>query len=138
MCGGVEYNHQGRDFKIYFPNPYAKLPVQKKTGDVELVSWGRREGQAGNLPKGGWARKESIDKGVWRNWQPKPVKIRVHRFMEKDNQKSSHWFDLDEHHFIQGLLARCNQEQRVYVVTEIPPEGLRQIHDRWPRILMQL
>ena len=103
MCGGVQYNHEGEVKKIYFPNPYAQLPVMKKDGELALVAWGRRKQQHGGLPQGGWARQESIDKGIWQKWSPTPVKIIVDRFMEKDKERVSHWFELKEGEWIQGL-----------------------------------
>jgi len=75
MCGGVEYSWHGTMMRIYFPNPKARLPVRKKDGCIELLTWGRRKAQIGELPAGGWARHESIEKGIWNQWQPRPVKI---------------------------------------------------------------
>ena len=134
MCGGVEYTHKGSVIRTYFPNPKAQLPVRTKDGDVELVGWGRRKEQAGQLPMGGWARLESIDKGIWNKWSPKPVKILVDQFMEKDNQKVSHWFKLNDNQWIQGLMAYFDDERRVYVVT-VKPENEQAVHDRWPRVM---
>lgn len=133
MCGGVEYNHEGKVKKIYFPNPYAQLPVLKKSGAVELVTWGRRKEQEGALPQGGWARQESIDKGIWGKYSPTPVKIIVDRFMEKDKDRVSHWFDLKQGEWIQGLVAHKDDETRVYVVT-IEPDA-NAVHNRFPKVL---
>jgi len=55
--------------------------------------------------------------------------------MEKDHNKDSHWFDLEEGQFIQGMEAHYNDEKRIYVVTVEPDLLTRQIHDRWPRII---
>jgi len=33
---------EGEVKKIYFPNPYAQLPILKKDGELALVTWGRR------------------------------------------------------------------------------------------------
>ncbi len=134
MSGGVEYTWQGKMMRIYFPNPKARLPVRKKDGRIELLTWGRRKAQIGELPSGGWARHESIEKGIWDKWQPRPVKIIVDRFMEKDMEGQSHWFELTAGQWIQGLVARHKNEQRVYVVTVVP-EMPDAIHDRWPRIM---
>ena len=137
MCGGVFYNHNGQDIRVYFPNPRATLPVMTKNHEVELLPWGRRKEQAGQLPMGGWARLDSIYQGRWDKWFPVPVKLPVKQFMEKDIQGNSHWFDLTPGQFIQGLIARDKYEQRVYVVT-ITPELNDAVHDRWPRILSGL
>ncbi len=136
MCGGVYYTIEGQDVRVYFPNPSAKLPVKKKRGKIALLPWGRRKEQAGHLPLGGWARLDSIYAGRWDRWFPVPVKLVVKSFMEKDIEGHSHWFDLTKGQFIQGLIARDDHEQRIYVVT-VTPEMEDAVHDRWPRILSQ-
>ena len=133
MCGGVSYKENEKQVKVYFPVPNASLPVLNKDKSINKMTWGRRREEKGALPLGGWARHESILKGVWGKYQPIPVKIAVDAFMEKDNQKTSHWFDLAEGEYIQGLVANSGHEQRVYVVTVEPDD--KSIHDRWPRIV---
>lgn len=137
MCGGVQFNYDNQDYTFYFPNPKAMLPVVKRDGDIILLPWGRRQSQPGGLPLGGWARIESIEKGIWDKYQPKPVKIPAKQFMEKDHQEVSHWFQVTAGHYIQGLVARDGGEYRVYIVT-ITPDRLNTIHDRWPRIITSL
>lgn len=134
MCGGIFYLHEGKQVRTYFPNPNARLPVKMKPGDISLLPWGRRKEQPGALPLGGWARLESIKSGVWDKWFPIPVKIMVSQFMEKDRKGNTHWFDVTDGKWIQGLVARNSGEFRVYVVT-ITPQMPDAIHDRWPRIL---
>lgn len=134
MCGGVYYIINGEEVRTYFPNPKACLPVKKRTGEIDLLPWGRRKQQAGNLPLGGWARLDSIYAGRWDRWFPTPVKLMVSQFMEKDIEGQSHWFDITSGKWIQGLIAHCNNERRVYVVT-ITPEMEDAVHERWPRIL---
>lgn len=134
MCGGVYYSYNNQDIRVYFPNPKATLPVITKDKKIELLPWGRRREQQGNLPMGGWARLDSIYAGRWDKWFPIPVKLPIKQFMEKDIQGNSHWFDITKGQFIQGLIARDKYEQRIYVVT-ITPELENAVHDRWPRIL---
>ncbi len=134
MCGGVYYQFNKEDIRIYFPNPKAMLPVIKKDKSIILLPWGRREKQRGNLPLGGWARHESIHKGTWDKWFPTPVKIPIKQFMEKDIEGNSHWFDLTKGQFVQGLVATNRDEKRIYVVT-VTPEDTAAIHHRWPRVL---
>lgn len=134
MCGGVYYSYNNQDIRVYFPNPKATLPVITKNKKIELLPWGRRKEQNGNLPMGGWARLDSIYAGRWDKWFPIPVKLPIKQFMEKDIQGNSHWFDITKGQFIQGLIARDKYEQRIYVVT-ITPELENAVHDRWPRIL---
>ena len=134
MCGGVYYNHQGADIRVYFPNPKAMLPVRTRRGDIALLPWGRRKDQKGELPLGGWARLDSVYSGRWDRWFPVPVKLPIKQFMEKDLEGSSHWYDLTRGQWIQGLVARDGHEQRVYVVT-VEPQLADAVHDRWPRLV---
>jgi len=134
MCGGVYYTHNGHDTRLYFPNPQAKLPVRRRSGSIDLLPWGRRREQHGALPLGGWARLDSIHGGRWDRWFPLPVKLVLKSFMERDIEGQSHWFDLVEAQWIQGLVARDGHEQRIYVVT-VEPELESAIHERWPRIM---
>ena len=134
MCGGIQFTYRGSSVRTYFPNPKAVVPILKKDGNIELKTWGRRKHQLGHLPLGGWARLESIQQGVWDKWFPKPIKIIVDQFMEKDIESKSHWFELPKGQFIQGLLARYENESRIYIVT-IVPEMPDAVHDRWPRIM---
>lgn len=134
MCGGVYYISNGEEFRTYFPNPKACLPVRKRAGGIELLPWGRRKAQAGQLPLGGWARLDSIYAGRWDRWFPTPVKLMASQFMEKDIEGQSNWFDITPGKWIQGLIAHNNGERRVYVVT-ITPELEDATHERWPRIL---
>lgn len=42
MCGGGRYiAESGKDWKIYFPNPKAALPVRMLISKVEWFKWGR-------------------------------------------------------------------------------------------------
>lgn len=123
---------------MYFPSPKAALPVIKKTGEIEWVTWGRRkEEDVPNFPNGGWARLDSIKSGTWQRYQPVPVLIYVNAFMEKDGAKVSHWFDVNPDEVIQGLLTVNDNVARVYVVTTDTPPEFNYIHDRWPRLIQQ-
>jgi hypothetical protein len=136
MCGGVKYHQDGQEQVVYFPNPKAVLPVRLKSGEAELLTWGRRKGESGELPQTGWAKIESIEGHKWDRYNPHPVKIIVDAYMEKDRQGLSYWFDMKPGQFIQGLIASWNGERRVYVVTTVPTEPkYAVIHDRWPRIV---
>lgn len=134
MCGGVLYQHEEQEIRTFFPHPRARLPVVQRHGGSRLVVWGRRREENGNLPLGGWARLESIKAGRWSRWQPRPVRLSLSAFMEKDIQGQSHWFPLIAGQWVQGLLARQGEEQRVYVVT-ITPQMPDAVHERWPRIV---
>ncbi|MBK2124854.1 hypothetical protein IB691_06290 [Fangia hongkongensis] len=120
--------------KVYFPNPKALLPVLKRDGSLEYMPWGRREKQSGALPLGGWARLESLKKGMWNKYFPKHCKIIVNEFMERDKATGqTNWFTVTKGHYIHGIIAQDNGEIRLYVVTIAAQDT--DIHDRYPRII---
>jgi putative SOS response-associated peptidase YedK len=135
MCGGVEFNENGEKIKIYFPSPKAALPLLTHTGNVSWVTWGRRDVESDKMPRGGWARLDSIYAMKWKKYHPRPVIIPVSSYMEKDHDGKSHWFELGKGMAIQGLLAEYGDEQRVYVVTVDAPPEFSWVHDRWPRLV---
>lgn len=136
MCAGVLYLYQGEVVRAYFTHPRAALPVLRRCGDVQLVAWGRRQGQNGSLPLGGWARLDAIHGGRWDRFFPRPVKIPVQGFAESDIAGRVRWYDLQKNQVLQGLLARDGGVHRVYVVT-IDPVLDDAVHARWPRILFR-
>jgi len=105
MCGGVKYYQDGQEHTVYFPNPKDVLTVRLKTGDIRLISWGRRHGEEGRLPVTGWAKLESIEAHKWDRYHPHPINIAVDAYMEKDKQGLSYWFDMEPGQYIQGLIA---------------------------------
>ena len=134
MCCAVEFLLGEKHYKPYFPHPFATLPVLQKNGEVTLLPWGRRQSQPGNLPLGGWARLESIKAQTWQKYFARPVKIPLLSFAEKDIEGKTHWFTLGTGQFVQGLIARYDEEVRVYIVTMTPTDK-NAVYDRWPRIL---
>jgi hypothetical protein len=134
MPDGVMYNYDGEVRTVYFANPQAVLAVKLVDGQIKLVPWGRRKTQNGCLPMGGWARLPMIYQGKWNAHMPKPVRLPILKFMEKDFEGNTHWYDITAGFWIQGLLARESDEVRVYIVT-IAPELHTTCHDRWPRII---
>jgi putative SOS response-associated peptidase YedK len=137
MCGGVKYTDKsGKEWKVYFPSPKAAIPVLKRDGDVEWVTWGKRKEEAvNNFPNGGWARLDSVKSGKWERFHPQPVLLPVQAFMEKDHERKSHWINVMPGHAIQGLLANHENEIRLYVVTADTPAEYNWIHDRWPQLV---
>ena len=135
MCGGAMYIRDEEIQKVYFPNPKALLPVLKRDDSLVYLPWGRREKQAGQLPLGGWAQYESLKKGIWDKYFPRHVKIMVNEFMERDKATGqTSWFSVTKGSYIHGIIAHLQDEIRLYVVT-IPAHD-KDIHDRWPRIIV--
>lgn len=137
MPEAVMFKHQGKVQTVYFARPRAMLPVQLPNGETVLATWGRRQHENSEMPLGGWARLESIHGGKWSQYLPKPVRLPLTKFMKTDFENNIHWYDITAGQFIQGLLARCDNEYRVYIVT-IVPELLDVCHDRWPRIVIKM
>lgn len=139
MCGGIKYtDKQLKTWTVYFPSPKAALPVIKKDGEIEWVTWGKRkEETVPYFPNGGWARLDSIKEGKWQRFHPIPVLLPLNAFMEKDHDKVSHWFNMKPDEVIQGLLTVHDDAARVYVVTTDTPPEYSYIHDRWPRVIQR-
>ena len=136
MCSGVKYTESsGKEWKVYFPNPKAALPVAKSDGTVEWVKWGRRKEEQAPFVQGGWARSDSIELGKWERYSPVFVKLAVHSFMEKDAEMVSHWIDITQGKAIEALVLDNKAEQRIYVVTENTPPEYAWVHDRWPKLV---
>lgn len=135
MCGGARYvDRNGKDWKVYFPNPKAALPVIRGN-DVEWVRWGRRkEESVPGFVQGGWARHDSIMAGKWERYSPESVQLAVIAFMEKDANRNSHWIDVPIGMALEALIVRFDDEARLYVVTENTPPEYAWVHDRWPKI----
>ena len=72
--------------------------------------------------------------GRWDAFQPKPVKIAVHEFMEHDVMGNAHWFKVMPGQYLQGMLARHGQQMRVYVI-ELNCNAEDTFFERWPRIV---
>lgn len=134
MPEAVIFKHNGKTHTVYFARPSAMLPVCLVNGETRLVTWGCKQHENSEMPLGGWARLEAIHDGRWSLYIPKPVRLPILRFMETDYEGKIHWYDVTKGQCIQGLLARCEDEYRVYIVTLIP-ELLNVCHDRWPRII---
>lgn len=134
MPESVMYHYQGKIITAHFARPKALLPVRLHTGEIKLVTWGRRQQENSEMPLGGWARLNSIYDGKWGQYLPKPVRLPIYKFMKTDFEGRVHWYDVVKGQWLQGLLAHVDNEYRVYIVT-IVPELLDIGHDRWPRIL---
>lgn len=153
MCGGMEFRKRAhrmepgdlfaairgsgagvQDIQVFFPNPRAALLVDAER-DLWLP-WGRRKGQPGDWPEGGWARSESLTRPYWRRWAPVEIVVRPARWMEKGHDRTSHWFELREGQGILCLRLDKAPGTPLYVVTEPSAGGyLAEIHDRIPVIL---
>lgn len=135
MPDTVMYYYNSELISAHFADPKAMLPVKLKNGQIQLFKWGRHKIQNGELPLGGWARLTAIHHGQWDFYLPKPVKLPIVKFMEKDFEGHAHWYEVTQGCYIQGLLVREQNEVRLYIVT-ITPELPGACHDRWPRIII--
>lgn len=136
MCSGVRYiETTGKEWKVYFPNPKAALPIIKTDGNIEWVKWGRRKEEQAPFVQGGWARTDSLEAGKWDRYNPKHVLLAAQGFMEKDAEKVSHWIDVPKGFAIGALVIENNAEKRLYIVTEDTPPEYAWVHDRWPKLM---
>ncbi|MGA1847613.1 hypothetical protein, partial [Deferribacter abyssi] len=138
MCAGLIFRESVNktELKVFFPRPYAKIYYLNETGNKGVALWGLRnekekEELKVDLPITGWAKIESIRKGYWSRFNPAKVYIPAVGFMEKDNQKKSHWFELKDNEFILAILIKQKDAKVCYIVTQPTPKKYRHIHDRW-------
>lgn len=137
MPEAVIFRYGDKPYTVFFNQASAVLPVKLKNGENQLVKWGRRESENSEMPLGGWARLTSIKNSAhqqWNSYFPKPVKIIIDKFMEKDFEGRPCWYEVTKGKCLHGLLARYENEFRVYIVT-IDPEDLTNCHYRWPHIV---
>lgn len=137
MPEAVVYLHQGKSYTLSFTNSKAALPVKAKNDEIKVVTWGRREKENSEMPLGGWARLTDINNektNRWNMYTPKSVQIPILKFMEKDFEGNPCWYEVTKGKCLQGLIARHENEYRVYIVT-IEPEDLMCCHYRWPHII---
>ncbi|MEO8402916.1 MAG: hypothetical protein ABI597_14180 [Gammaproteobacteria bacterium] len=137
MPEAVIFHYQGKVYTVFFSRMNAVLPVKLKNGDCKLVAWGRRENENSEMPLGGWARSTAIKNNQdqrWNMYSPKPVQISIDKFMEKNFEGKACWYEITKGQCIQGLLAKEQDEYRLYIVT-VDPEDLTNCHYRWPHII---
>ncbi len=137
MPEAVVFSHQNKIYTVAFSQPHAKLPVKLKNGEHRLVTWGRRENENSEMPLGGWARLSTLKNekdNRWNLYLPKPVQIPIDKFMEKNFEGKSCWYEVTKGKCLQGLLAQIENEYRIYIVT-IDPEDLMNCHYRWPHVV---
>lgn len=71
MYGEIEARNAAKTYKVYFPSPKAAIPVLGAGGEVlGWVRWGRRKGELGASPQGGWAKLKTIEHGGWEKYKP--------------------------------------------------------------------
>ncbi len=137
MPEAIIFNYDNKIHTMYFNHAKSMLPVKLKNGEIKLLPWGRREHDNSEMPLGGWARLPNIKNNKNSQWQmylPKAVQIPILKFMEKNFEGKSCWYEIAKGQCLQGLLASQDNEYRLYVVT-IEPEDLTTGHYRWPHII---
>ena len=145
MCGGAEYTYKNPETqlvetrKVYFPQPFAKMPVFGDGGAVELLQWGKREGEDSEIPvpQTGWARESSLNSDYWQRYEPKSVLVPVLRFSEKGKLNKSRWFDMTAHTYLRGLRIDRPEKSFVYIVTNPAIGELAKVHDRMPLVVTE-
>lgn len=134
MCAGLALFREMTETRVYFPNPRARILCRTEKGEEIEAIWGRRnqrEFPDSRLPVTGWARQESVEAGKWKRYEPEPVHIPATAYMEKDTDRVSHWFELENNQFLVGMLLGWRDLRFIYVVTVPTPEEFRHIHHRW-------
>ena len=146
MCGGVSFSFSvvEEDELKHFYKP-EEISYFKKTGEVQsffwqekpalpaqigervkLFNWGNRDKNV-NLPKTGWARRESLATKKWSYLKPEFVAIPVNKGYEKRV-----WFNLN--YKILGILVKKANIQVIYMVTKEADKAYLKLthHPRMP------
>ncbi len=131
MCSGIEFDDQLH----LWQDPAVQLPVLRRDGSVQWLPWGGRHGIETRFFQGPCARLESLRAGKWQRFSPRPVKIPLTRYMERDARGRPYWVKVRPGQYLQGVLATQAGEQRVYVVTTESPAAFRHVQERWPRVI---
>lgn len=134
MCLAICYMLQERVIITHFTDTHAKIPLASQLNPEHFLSWGRRLDEPGHLPLGACLSLDKKEQGLYDKFFPKPVKIKAIKFMEMDIEGKCCWFDVTFGQYIQGLLLRDKNEQRVYVAT-FTPEKTNTPFLRWPLII---
>lgn len=134
MCSGIELQGEMH----LWADPEVRLPALLRNGGLSWLRWGERHGTKDSpFHHGPCARLESIQSNKWDHFAPRPVKIPVDRYMERDQKGRPYWVKVEPGQFLQGMIATVGGDQRIYVVTvETPPE-FAHVQPRWPRVLAQ-
>lgn len=142
MCIAIQ--HAGQIIHWKDENP--RLPLLRKDGRIEWVTWGMPHGMGSHkVPAGGCSSLDAVRSGKWKRYGARPAKIVADRFAVLDDSGTEHWVDLAPGLAIQGaLIVTDNKIQtatigtqilRVYIVTEPPsaltPGGI----EKMPRII---
>lgn len=135
MCEGVRYRSGPDILTSLFKHQRPRLPVKLKEGGYRQLPWGRRNGEPGALPFGGWAKLDAIHGGYWDRFFPIPVKIPCEYYMLLDHEGREKWYLNAMKRSIQGLLAREGHERRVYIVTVEPAIEEIDFHPHSPRLV---
>lgn len=145
MCDVIEYVRDGERMLVYFDMHHPELPVRRRCGAIDFVTWGARgdrylsddntPGYLLKFPLGGRATRESVLSGAWEKFEPRPVRIVASRFALAHPQLGPVFFALARGEYIQGLLAQTGAQRRVYIVTVDAPGQYSEQWSEWPRIV---
>lgn len=138
MCEGVRFRKNKEILTSLYRHEKALLPVMLKSGEQILLPWGRKHGQPGELPFGGWAKLDAIHGGHWDRFFPIPVKIPCLYYMLIDHEGREKWYQNVMKQKIQGLLAQGKNERRVYIVTVEPDVDMVDFHPHSPRFVTDI
>lgn len=121
--------------RVSFNNPQACLPVIRKDGGIELVSWGRRETDSLplelNFPVTGWAKIEDLwnKRSFWYRYRFKEARVPAYRFMLRGDTDQPYWFTLAPEEYLRAIVVIIHGQWRVYLITTEAP---RDLFERFP------
>lgn len=134
MCNGVEVSEEGKRWEIYAPSHIAALPVWIG-GRLEWITWGRREGEEGDSPEGGWLTEDDATHTTLnsqRGW------VSALRFLVCDAETSrseywrGQWHEVPKGYALDCIVLKSHGQRRAYIVTStIKSDG------HWPHLVQK-
>jgi hypothetical protein len=134
MCHRVIFDYQGGPRTVSFKNPYAKLPVLLRNGQLKFLPWGRREFHQCPFPLGSSICLKEIKAGKFDTFFPKPVKLPIKAFLVSTQDGATRWFHLPQDKWLQGVILRNLDDMHVFIVS-LMEHGFDE-YLNWPRILV--
>jgi hypothetical protein len=146
VCIAVECLQNGTKLYVTAGELHSRLPVRRRGGATITYPWGAQgrtfydqpRALRTEWPKQPWVPLQTIKSGAWAEFQPKPVRIAVTRFLVyrefDDAGPTDHWVTLEPDEYLQGALLQCSAEHALYVITVDPPIELGVVTP-WPRVV---
>lgn len=137
MCNGVEVIEEGKRWEIFAPSHIAALPVWIG-GRLEWVTWGRRKGEQGDTPEGGWLTEDEATNTTFRSQRGLVYAL---RFLVDDAESNKpdywhgQWHDVPEEYALDCIVLTSRGQRNAYIVTLNNTSKSPMANGRWPHLI---